>query len=145
MTAVFPQKGYVYVLSNPSIRKEDGRLLYKVGFSNNPELRAKQLKTAGIPTPYTVELKCKTDDMKRDEKAPVHDRLAEFRDGTSECFACSLEVIKETMLKVCGIAPPRAAGPEPEPEPRARARIAPHSFCRRRTRTRGTRTRRTRR
>ena len=63
--------------------------------------------------------------MVRDETA-VHDRLAEFRDGDSECFACSLELIKEIMAKVCGIAPPPGAEPEPfaggepeaeEPEP----------------------------
>ena len=105
MPGAAPQPGYVYVLSNPRIKAEDGQALYKVGLSKNPERRAKQLKNAGIPTPYTVEFECKTKDMVRDEKA-VHDRLAEFQDGTSECFACPLELIKETMVKVCGIASP---------------------------------------
>ena len=47
-------KGYVYIISNPSFKKD----IYKIGMTERTVLvRIKELFTTGVPTPFVIELK----------------------------------------------------------------------------------------
>ena len=90
----FPQdfnpKGWVYVLSNPSMPS-----MYKIGLTRlHPKQRAGQLsKSSGSPTDFVVEAKFISADPERDEKI-IHESLSRFRvSQTREFFSCSLEKI----------------------------------------------------
>jgi hypothetical protein len=49
---MFKQKGYIYILSNPSFKN-----LYKVGMTTrNPDIRAEEMsQLTAVPTPFKVE------------------------------------------------------------------------------------------
>jgi len=88
--ADFNPKGWVYVLSNPSMPG-----MYKIGLTRiHPNQRAGQLsKSSGSPTDFVVEAKFISADPERDEKI-IHESLSRFRvSQTREFFACSLEKI----------------------------------------------------
>lgn len=61
---MFKQKGYIYILSNPSFKG-----LFKVGrTSRDPELRAYELSSeTGVPTPFQVIFYKKIDDYCKNE------------------------------------------------------------------------------
>lgn len=74
-------KGYVYVLSNPSMPG-----IYKVGRSKNGgRARASDLYTTGVPTPFEVETEILVSDSDHTEIA-VHEKLRELRVNDSREF-----------------------------------------------------------
>lgn len=86
----FNPKGWVYVLSNPSMPG-----MYKIGLTRlHPKQRAGQLsKSSGSPTDFVVEAKFISADPERDEKI-IHESLSRFRVSQArEFFSCSLEKI----------------------------------------------------
>ena len=51
-------KGYVYIISNRSMPG-----IYKVGYTlKDPELRAKELESTGVPHPFVVDYEILVDD-----------------------------------------------------------------------------------
>ncbi|EOC1267535.1 GIY-YIG nuclease family protein [Cronobacter malonaticus] len=86
----FTPRGWVYVLSNPSMPS-----MYKIGLTRlTPNHRANQLsKSSGSPTEFVVEAKFISANPERDEKL-IHESLSRFRvSQTREFFSCSLEKI----------------------------------------------------
>lgn len=86
----FDPKGWVYVLSNPSMPG-----MYKIGLTRlHPKQRAGQLsKSSGSPTDFVVEAKFISADPERDEKI-IHESLSRFRVSQSrEFFSCPLDKI----------------------------------------------------
>ena len=81
-----PKKGYVYVLTNPSMPG-----LLKIGrTSNEPEQRLDELNTTGVPTPFDLEIALEVHDCLQAEKL-VHDALTHYRPSKSrEFFRISL-------------------------------------------------------
>ena len=79
-------KGYVYVMSNPSMPG-----LLKIGFSSkDPKERAAELsKDTGVPKPFVVEYEAHVENPKGYEQS-VHKRLQQKRYG-KEFFECSVE------------------------------------------------------
>ena len=52
--------GYLYCLSNPGIKDDDGNPLYKVGETGrSPEQRATELYNSGVPHPFKVDFAIK--------------------------------------------------------------------------------------
>lgn len=67
-------EGWVYVLSNRSIKKQ-----VKIGYSTiSPESRARDLDTTGVPTPFKVEYEIKVKNCELLEKK-VHEKLSSKR------------------------------------------------------------------
>ena len=56
------KQGYVYAFSNPSM---PGKV--KMGFSDDPRARRKQLYTTGVPDPFDVCCVVKVSDMRKAE------------------------------------------------------------------------------
>jgi hypothetical protein len=89
----------LYVLSNPSFPN-----LYKVGWTEgDSEIRAEQLFTTGVPTPFHVESKWKLNKAKSFEKH-IHNLLDEFRNnGMREFFVIDksnlIEIINSEFEK----------------------------------------------
>jgi len=89
----------LYVLSNPSFPN-----LYKVGWTEgDSEIRAEQLFTTGVPTPFHVESKWKLNNAKSFEKH-IHNLLDEFRNnGMREFFVIDksnlIEIINSEFEK----------------------------------------------
>jgi len=81
-------KGFVYILSNPSIL--DG--LLKIGMtSGNVEVRAKALQTTGVPAQFKIEYRAEVPDCGLVELV-VHRRLASDRYAPNrEFFSVSLD------------------------------------------------------
>jgi hypothetical protein len=79
-------KGYVYVLSNPSMPG-----LRKIGeTSKDPKGRAAELsKDTGVPIPFVLEYEAHVENPRRYEQS-VHKRLQKKRYG-KEFFKCSFE------------------------------------------------------
>ena len=74
-------KGFVYVLSNPSMPG-----LVKIGFTVKvPSERATELGTTGVPTPFDVEFYCLVEDPYMLEKK-VHEALASMRQSSDREF-----------------------------------------------------------
>jgi hypothetical protein len=108
------KSGFVYILSNPTV-SFNGQPILKIGYSGNPEKRAKQLSSAsGVIADYKVEYTVKTDDMVRDEKE-VHQRLDDHRvNDKREGFTCTLELAKKTLNDVTGVIEEPAGEPTAE-------------------------------
>ncbi len=71
----------LYVLSNPSFPN-----LYKVGWTEgDTEMRAEQLFTTGVPTPFHVESKWKLNNARSFEKH-IHSLLDEYRNNPKREF-----------------------------------------------------------
>lgn len=86
----FNPKGWIYVLSNPSMPG-----MYKIGLTrNHPSQRANQLsRSSGSPSDFVVEAKFISSDPERDEKI-IHEALSRFRVTQSrEFFSCKLDRI----------------------------------------------------
>lgn len=90
-------KGYVYVLSNPSMPN-----LYKIGMTaRSVEERIKELNTTGVPTPYRIEIKIKTNNAKQLEKV-LHRDFNDFRiNNKREFFNIPLSQIKDSVSARC--------------------------------------------
>ena len=74
-------KGFVYVLSNPSMPG-----LVKIGFTVKvPTERALELSTTGVPMPYEVEFYCLVEDPAALE-ARVHEALSPKRQSSAREF-----------------------------------------------------------
>jgi len=88
-------KGYVYVLSNPSMPGA-----YKIGRSvNGGCLRAKALYLTGVPEPFTVEFDILVDDAMDFEKR-IHEALEHHRiNDDREFFRCDLHVLIRCVLE----------------------------------------------
>ena len=89
--------GRVYILSNPSFR--DG--LLKIGKTAGPAaVRAKGLRSTGVPAPFCVEFELAVPDCGLVESI-VHRRLAKYRcTSEREFFEVSLDVAKATIEQV---------------------------------------------
>ena len=85
------ETGYVYCLSNPSFAES----MYKIGFTkNNPYMRARQLNTTGVPTPFKVEMAKRVCNY-RDKEIKIHKFLAKYRvNNNREFFNIALSEIK---------------------------------------------------
>lgn len=90
----FKLKGWVYVLSNPSMPG-----IYKIGLTTtHPEKRAKELSgTSGVPTKFKVVKSFISEDPSGHEKE-IHRQLSRFRiNEDREFFQCQIEKI----INVC--------------------------------------------
>jgi len=87
-------KGYVYVLSNPSMPG-----LVKVGRSiHGGKQRASQLNHTGTPTPFVLEFEMMSK-RSEDFEHLVHTRLAAFRPNDNrEFFCCSVSLAVERIV-----------------------------------------------
>lgn len=75
-------KGYVYIISNRSMPG-----IYKVGYTlKDPELRAKELESTGVPHPFVVDYEILVDDPYTLEQK-VHKSLSKFNEN-KEWFNC---------------------------------------------------------
>lgn len=78
-------KGWVYVISNPSMPG-----IVKIGYSSkDPKLRAEELYTTGVPRPFEVNYSLLVDDP-YDLEQRIHKSLKHINDG-KEWFKCSVE------------------------------------------------------
>jgi hypothetical protein len=110
-------KGWIYILSNPSLK------YLKVGQSSkDPQGRASELSQAtGVPTPFEIEYSALVDEYQRVER-DVHLLLAKNRiNPQREFFDCSVreavEAIKKSVQKIYyeDISNPSAISPRPLP------------------------------
>ena len=77
-----PQTGYIYLLTNPSL--DD----IKIGYtSKTPQIRAKQLSSTGLPTPFQVYTSwiVPLDQMRSTERS-IHKHLSQYRTNTRREF-----------------------------------------------------------
>jgi len=83
--------GWVYCMSNPSIPG-----LLKVGMTERtPEIRARELFTTGVPTPFKIEFAKKVLNPLQKEKT-IHKLLLKKRTNPNrEFFSVSLEIVKD--------------------------------------------------
>ncbi|WP_372809467.1 GIY-YIG nuclease family protein [Litorivivens sp.] len=90
-------KGYVYVLSNPSMPG-----VYKIGRSiNGGEERAKSLYTTGVPEPFSLEYEIYCNAHEEAESL-AHEYLSEFRVTDSrEFFRCDLDQAVMAVCRAC--------------------------------------------
>ncbi len=87
-------KEYVYIISNKAMPG-----LYKVGYtSKDPQLRARELNSTGVPYGYFVEYEILINNAHATEKA-AHRKLAQYREG-KEWFRCSFETCVEAIHSV---------------------------------------------
>lgn len=87
-------KGYVYVLSNPSMPG-----IVKIGHSvNGGDSRAKAIWTTGVPTKFKVEFEILIDNPQSLERR-VHERLSGLRINASrEFFRCDIFIAVAAIL-----------------------------------------------
>ena len=89
------ESGYVYVLFNKAMPR-----FVKVGFSIDPQRRARELSGTGLPLDYVVVKQWHVHDMRAAERA-AHLELASFRvSDRREHFAVSQEIAVETLDRV---------------------------------------------
>lgn len=91
---------YVYVMSNPSFKDN----VFKIGWTkNHPLVRAKNLQSSGVPTPFKVEYIIKTENGYKLEQK-IHSFLSNYRiEDNREFFEISkknLEIILATELEL---------------------------------------------
>jgi len=74
-------KGYIYVLSNPSMPN-----LVKIGRSiHGGRQRAKEIYQTGVPTPFVLEFEMLTEDPK-DMELNIHEALSRYRENNNREF-----------------------------------------------------------
>lgn len=101
--------GYIYVMSSNSWQAST----YKVGFSADPDRRAKELFTTGLPHPIDLELTVQVADMVGAESA-IHSRLREMGlHANKEFFVGDLEAIVEVVRDIAEPIPVVTAVPTP--------------------------------
>jgi len=90
---VITKREYVYVLSNPSFDNN----IFKIGWSRkHPIIRANNLYTSGVPTPFVIEFVISTDDgMKLENK--IHNHLDQFRINKKREF---FKITKEQIYTI---------------------------------------------
>ncbi|VEU61370.1 Uncharacterised protein (plasmid) [Mycoplasmopsis fermentans] len=80
-----PEKGYVYVLTNPSFRDD----WVKIGKSSRmPEVRGRELYNTAVPLPYEIYATLQTEKYNEVEKM-IHksiDRISKLRINKIENF-----------------------------------------------------------
>ncbi len=90
-------EGYIYCLSNECMPG-----ILKVGMTERtPDVRAKELFTTGVPTPFIIEFAKKVKDVKTKEKT-LHELLEQYTERVSpnrEFFRVSLEEVR-TFFKL---------------------------------------------
>jgi len=95
MTAV---RGWVYVITNKAMPG-----LVKVGYTlKDPNLRAKELDSTGMPHPYVVEYEALVEDPYETEQL-VHSRLSHALEA-KEWFRCAVSVAVAELQAVVGSA-----------------------------------------
>lgn len=78
-------KGFVYILSNDAMPG-----IYKIGMTyKKPELRANELNTTGVPTPFKVEYCIYIENYTMIERL-IHEKLKNYQFG-KEFFNYELE------------------------------------------------------
>jgi len=87
---------YVYCMTNKSF---DSNLL-KVGWTtNNPNKRAQQLYTTGVPTPFNIEFIIKSRDG-RTLESRIHSLLSSYRENNSrEFFRVELQELRRILIE----------------------------------------------
>ena len=71
------EKGYVYILTNPSFRED----WVKIGMSARPvDIRSKELDNTAVPLPFEIYATVKTSKYKEIEKA-LHKQLTDLADA----------------------------------------------------------------
>src|SRR6185369_16856001 len=91
------QRGYVYVLSNPSMPG-----VVKIGRSENggfSRAKAMYIGATGVPQPFHLEFELLSDDAHQLEES-VHECLNRYRVNQSrEFFRCSVSVAIESVIR----------------------------------------------
>jgi hypothetical protein len=102
---------YVYCMTNKSFNND----LVKIGWTtNNPNKRAQQLYTTGVPKPFTIEFIIKTPDGRALESR-IHSYLSHCRENNSrEFFNISVTDLRKILNETMKLT---LHNPEPEPEP----------------------------
>lgn len=84
-------KGYVYVISNKAMPD-----LCKVGYTmKDPQERAEELNSTGVPHPYEVDYEILVDDPYTLEQK-CHESLARYKEG-KEWFKCSVALCVDAI------------------------------------------------
>ncbi len=84
---------YVYVMSNPSFPED----VLKIGWTReNPKIRANNLHTSGIPTPFIVEFVIITQEGSKVEKA-IHNHIKSYRVNSNREF---FKISKDELTKI---------------------------------------------
>ena len=88
------QTEYVYCMTNKSFNPN----IVKIGWTTNyPYIRAQQLYTTGVPTPFTIEFIIKTYDG-RTLETRIHTHLARLRQSNSrEFFNISVQELRNVL------------------------------------------------
>lgn len=102
---------YVYCMSNKSFNSD----LVKIGWTTNkPTVRAQQLYTTGVPTPFTIEFIIKTPDG-RSLETRLHSHFSRYRENNSrEFFNINVQELRQVLTDKFKLT---LSEPEPEPEP----------------------------
>ena len=96
MKSSFPSRGWVYAITNPAFAG-----LVKVGFTlKDPELRARELKSTGVPYEYRVEYEVFCINPKRIE-TEVHQALKAYNEDR-EWFRCDIAEAVDAIVRVAG-------------------------------------------
>ncbi|ACK67210.1 hypothetical protein PCC8801_3235 [Rippkaea orientalis PCC 8801] len=92
------KEGYIYILENQSLKDN----LIKIGrTTKEPEVRAKELYTTGVPESFSISFACKVGDCILAEKQ-IHQILENYRHNSKrEFFVMSTKIAKENVLEVC--------------------------------------------
>jgi hypothetical protein len=87
---------YVYVMSNPSFPND----MLKIGWTReHPNIRANDLHTSGIPTPFIVEYIIITPEGSKLEKK-IHEHIKKYRvNSNREFFKISKDELTEILTK----------------------------------------------
>lgn len=114
---------YVYCMTNKSF---DSNLL-KVGWTtNNPNKRARQLYTTGVPTPFNIEFIIKSRDG-RTLESRIHSILSSYRENNSrEFFRIELQELRRILIEKMKLT-------LEEPEPIESSVDYVHEVCERKT------------
>lgn len=84
---------YVYVMSNPSFPED----MLKIGWTReHPNIRANDLHTSGIPTPFIVEFVIITPEGSKLEKK-IHKHIGKYRVNSNREF---FKISKEELTKI---------------------------------------------
>jgi len=99
---------YVYCMTNKSFNND----LVKIGWTtNDPNKRAQQLYTTGVPNPFTIEFIIKTLDG-RTLESRIHSYLSRYRESKSrEFFNISVQDVRDILEKKLKLV---LSDPEPE-------------------------------
>ena len=92
-------KGYIYIISQVDGTPDHRKSFYKVGISEDPNGRRKELQT-GHPLLLRVKKKKKVENMHRAEKK-VHKELKRYKaPGGTEWFYCTFNRAMKALKKI---------------------------------------------